>query len=326
MADDTTDPMEILASLGGGDDGSDSASDDSADVGSEAGGSTDVVQPSEAGGTTPDPEDSAVEVEKLYAGKYKTPEDMESAYKEAQAKLNAETQTRQQYEQYLQAIQAQQQAEQEHEEPDAFTNAPSNLKELLEYTYEDPEDAFWFAAQNAPHTLSRVVNEIRQFDPSSADRFILEHSQWQAQTVREQAQQQQEELRQQVDQTRMQAQLPHLQMQAAHAVAQAHSHIAALPNYDDVKGDMALIIRERPHLVNVESESTLALGLRDVYDLALARNGAKVQAANTARANAAGSGGGVEAGSFSADNSAEEEDPVADFKSAIYASANGVKF
>lgn len=330
-------PMDIIAGL--------SADTDDTVVADVDTGATDTPvvaeDPTTQEGTENDPEDSAVETPEvdvpvegdetpveptLYAGKYKTPEELENAYKHAEQRMHQEAQQRAQYEAYIQQMQEQQAAQEaEANAYDPFSTTPTNVQELIQYTYEDPDDAFWFAAQNAPGQMARVINEIRQFDNATADRLLVEHNQWQYQSQQEALQQQQAQMQEEIQRVQAQAQLPYMQQQVAGAVAKAHQNISSLANYDDVKNDMATIIKERPHLINVESESTLAIGLRDVYDLAIARNAAKIQAANTARAAAAGSAG-VESGGFSEQNTAEEEDPVADLKASIYGSINRVSF
>lgn len=310
------DPMEIIASLTADTDSSEESvsEETTADIVAEEQGVEPIVDPE----ATVEPVE-----EKLYAGKYKTPEELENAYKHAEQRMHQEAQQRAQYEQYLAQLQAQQ--AQPVEQPDPYSPEPRNLQELIEYTYEDPEEAFWFAATKAPASLPRVVNEIRQFDPAAADKFIIEHQQWQTQTVAEQQQQMARQQQEQIQAAQMQAQLPYMQQQAAQAVAEAHGKIASLPDYDVIKDDIANIIKERPYLINVESESTLARGLRDAYDLAVSRNAQKIQAANAARAGAVGEAG-VESGSFSGQNTAVDENPVDDFRASIFKAANGVRF
>jgi hypothetical protein len=327
-------PMDIIASLVADTDdtttestATDTVVEDSTDDASvdttEAVESTDVDE-------TPEATEEPV-AETLYAGKYKTPEELENAYKHAEQRMHAEAQARAQYEQYVQQLEEQRAYEQKQYEEeqqnafDPFASTPTNMQELVNYTYEEPEQAFWFAAQNAPNAVARVVSEIRQFDPVQADQLIVDYQRWQLQETQEQMAQQYQQQQEQLQQYQTQAQMPYIQAQAANAVAKAHQQIASLDNYDVLKDEMATIIRERPNLINMESESTLALGLRDVYDLAVARNGYKIQAANTAREQAAGNAG-AEAGGFNSANEVEEEDPVADMKASIFGSINGFTF
>jgi hypothetical protein len=315
---DGTNPLDVLASLGLEADTEDTTTDEVVEATSsetvdtptdstegQESSDTNVVndETESSEGVTEEQEIVDTIDERVYAGKYKSVEDLENAYQEAQRKMHEEAQQRAAYEAYLQTI-----ANQNNQPAQPqFSSGPSNQEELIEYAYENPDEAFWFAAENAPHLTGRVIAEIRQFDPARAEELSFQYQQ----SLYEQRLQEMQQ--------------PILQMQTQAIAQQAHAEIAGLPHYSEVKSDMASILRERPYLINMESPELLKRGLRDAYELALAKAQPRLAAADTAvrqqREQASGVPA-VETGGNIETPPVDEVDPATELRNSIFNAAN----
>lgn len=317
-------PLDILASLGNpldeepeaeGTATSENSVEESVESAEE---SSNDDQPSGSAGSdgiVPDPDPPVV----YGKGRFKTAEELDKAYDHAERRMQEEIRQRQQLEQRLAAIEAERVRSQSEAEAALFDpGTPKNLEELVEYTYHDPTAAFWFAAEKAPKAVGRVLAEIRQFDPAQAENLILEHQQWQTEYAMEQMQQQAQSIREE-------ALRPVKYSEAERTAQQAHRVISGLPNYDRVKDAMAEIIKSRPNLISMDSADSLTESLKDVYEIAMARNQNKLVNSTKVREQAAGDAG-VETGSFNSTTEIVDENPTEMFRNNILKAANRVSW
>lgn len=315
----STNPLDVLASLGMEADTEDTTPVDTGESSTpsdtppvegqnveDANDNADTIVETESSDEVTEEQDDTppvLEEERVYAGKYKSVDDLEKAYQEAQRKMHEEAQQRAAYEAYLQTVATQNQNQPQNN----FMSGPSNQEELIEYAYENPDEAFWFAAENAPHLTGRVIAEIRQFDPARAEELSFQYQQ----SLYEQRIQEMQQ--------------PIIQMQTQAIAQQAHAEIASLPHYSELKSDMASILRERPYLINMESPELLKRGLRDAYELALAKAQPRLAAADTAvrqqREQASGVPA-VETGSNIETPPVDEVDPATELRNSIFNAAN----
>ena len=242
----------------------------------------------------------------MILGKYKTHEDLEAAHAELQRRFHEASQRAADHERYIDAL-ARQEAEA------AFdTTQPRNYDELVALAYEDPDEAFWFAAEHAPRQVANILAEIRSYEPHKAEELLLQYN------------------NQVMQQQMQQAQMPALQMQAQQQAIgfaqQLHAAISELPDYDAVKHDIKEMLVSRQNLISMDKPQESAQVMRDIYELAISKNRQKIEAANTARRlqheAAAGTSAGVEAGSSIETEHVKEESPVDQLRSSILAQAN----
>lgn len=253
-----------------------------------------------------EPEDNGEQARELILGKYKSVDDLEAAHAELQRAYHEAAERAAGHERYLQLL-----AEQE----DAARfdpSQPSNFEELVNLAYERPDDAFWFAAEKAPSQLAHILAEIRSYDPQKAEELQLDYNQQLIQT--------------QLQQVQQQAPAPDPQAGAREFAYSLHQSIAALPNYEAVKGEIAEMLRSRQNLISMDNPEASRQVMLDVYELASLKNQRKIEAADTARRlqhdAAAGSSAGVESGGHTAAPPIEDENPVDVLRNAITAQAN----
>lgn len=258
---------------------------------------------------TPDPEDTA-QPEPLILGKFKSVEDMERSYTELERRLHDEAERRAEHERYIQLLDQQQQAA-------AFDDvAPKNKTELMELSYEEPEKAFWFAAEKAPNQVGNVLAEIRSWDPHRAEQLLIEYNQ--------------EMLNHQMQQVQKPNQDREIRDQAQSLAQQLHSSVASMPHYEVVKNDMMQLLADpqRQKLITMDNPAASQRVLHDVYELAVFRNQQKVAAADNARRrqhdNAAGTPSGVETGgNIETPSINDDVNPMDAMRDAITKAANG---
>lgn len=255
-----------------------------------------------------------VEEAELILGKFKTAEDLQKSYVEIERRAHEASQRAAEYERYIQMVEAQQ-AEQQAAK--FGKSEPQNVDELLALAYEDPDEAFWFAAEKAPSEVASVLTEIRSYDPGRAERLLL---QYQHQIVENAVAERTAPVQQHYQQTQ------HAD-QAQSLAIKLHSEIASLPNYDNIKTNIAEMLKSRQNLITMENPEAAAQVMRDVYELANLQYQQKVAAADNARRlqhnAAAGTSAGVEAGGQVETPSLEQDENPADvMRNAILNAAN----
>ena len=247
---------------------------------------------------TPEPE--------LILGKYKTADDLANAYKELERRHQETAERAAGHERYLQLLQ-------EQENTARFDPAqPTNLDELVALSYERPDDAFWFAAENAPRQLAHILSEIRSYDPQKAEELQLDYNQQLIQTQLQQVQNRPSQADPMVE--------------ARTFAGSLHQTIASLPNYEAVKNEIAEMLRSRQNLISMDNPEASRQVMLDVYELASLKHQRKIEASDTARRlkhdAAAGSSAGVETGGHTGAPVEEDENPADVLRNAITAQAN----
>lgn len=276
-----------------------------------------VETPTEEVAPDPDPEDSAEVAEEepeLILGKFKDQEALTQSYQEIERRMTQEAQKRADYERQLMIMQ--QQMQQLQQPKDDFAFQPRNANELVEWAYESPDDAFWFAAEKAPQLLPKVISEIRQFDPEQAEVLSMQYNHAVMEMQREEVQTPVQQI-----QDRHNAQL---------MASDVHSVIASKPLYNELREDIALMLGERQNLINMENPASVKQLLSDLYDIAELKHQQKSKSVENAsrrqRVAAAGSPDGVESGSTVETPTVEEESPAESMRNSILSQANGASW
>ncbi len=255
--------------------------------------------------------DPVVEPEpKLILGKYRTEEDLANAYKELERKAQEASQRAADHERYIQQMA-------EEQTFSAFDKVnPTNYEELIALAYEDPDEAFWFAAEKAPKQLSDVLAEIQQYDGRKAAELQMQYN---TQLI-------EQNLRARVQPIQDRTQQADVVQQAQAYATDLHSTIANLPEYESLKGEIAEMLKSRQNLISMENPEASRQVLKDVYELARLSNQRKTEDADTARrlqhSAAAGSPDGIETGAHVETPSVEDEDEATTLRNAILGQAN----
>lgn len=305
MAEQQSNPLDILAALDGDTEGvtndgtgsTEAAAEGSgsadADAGGELAGESSGDASAEAGSETPD----------LILGKFRDQAALEEAYKNAERKITEEANTRRQYELYLQQLHE----ENQQQEQFAPIGEPQSMDDLIAMTYDDPDAAVGFAAERAPHLMNKVIATIRQFDADQAERHLMWYQDYK------------------MEQRLAEMQQPIHQMQAQAVAQQTLAQVSSLPGFNELREEIKSVIRERPHWFNVGSPEQLAGALRDAYELAKLRNPEKIQqatnAVNQARQDTL-TNATVETGSHSTQQVDDDLTPEEEIRQAIFAQAS----
>ncbi len=305
MSEAPNNPMEILEALESEVLEDDESGSEDVEVDIEGSGNTDERAVEEGSGESSGDESSEEVVEEpaaLILGKFKTQEDLEKAYKEAERKMHDEARQRREYELYLQGLH---QSQQQQPQGNFQIGEPQSVNDLIELSYDDPDRAVAFAAEHAPHLMNKVISTVRQFDPEAAEEYHIWYSDYK------------------MDMRLNQMQEPIQQMQAKTVAQQAFANIAARPEYQLLREDIAEIVKSRPHWFNVGNPEQLAIALNDAYEMALAKNSGKISAQRNAvqqkrELDASQGSQGVERGSHAqSDFDTGEEDPLVAMKNSI---------
>lgn len=227
----------------------------------------------------------------LTSGKYDSAEKVVKGYQEiqryaaqveqaAEQKIEAE---RAQWQEYIEGLQAQQAAASQ--QPAFAPVAPRNREELFELAVEAPEDAFNFAANNAPDQVPAVLAVISQTDPVQAERLRMDYTQWQQSQYLEYERAQQAQS--QGDAYAFAQAQEQATAQAWEAFAQRYT------DWEPVRDVMAQVMAERQHYVDQTADPRAFYEwMEDCYDKAWSRSRDRIQAASdTAAVQAAANRG-----------------------------------
>lgn len=240
-------------------------------------------------------------------GKFKTQEDLMRAYQELERRNREIAERNAEHERYIKYIEQQQAAQQ------FDYSEPSNRQELMELAYEDPDRAFWFAAERAPNQVANVLAEINTYDPHRAQSLQMAY--------------QQEMMRMQAEEAAAPARALAEQQRAASLANAIFSEVASKPEYNEVKSHIAQLLADpsRQNLISTENPDIARRVVLDAYEIAVLQHQQKTKAVDNARRRQANSAAGsthVETGGSLETPDVPDENPEEVMRNSIIGAAN----